>query len=45
MKYDFVLFENLFSVENHYKDLGILVTLLKEAGYKVAIADAFKEDS
>lgn len=45
MKYDFILFENLFSVENHYKDLGILVTLLKEAGYNVAIADAFKEEA
>lgn len=43
MKYDFVLLENLYSVENHYKDLTILAMLLKEAGYSVAIADAFKE--
>lgn len=43
MKYDFVLFENLYNVENHYKDLCILAGLLKEAGYSVAIVDAFKE--
>lgn len=43
MKYDFVLFENLYTVENHYKDLKILAVLLREAGYNVAIADAFKE--
>lgn len=43
MKYDFVLFENLYTVENHYKDLKILAILLREAGYSVAIADAFKE--
>lgn len=43
MKYDFILFENLYSVENHYKDLDILVRLLMKAGYNVAIADAFKE--
>lgn len=43
MKFDFVLFENLYTVENHYKDLKILAILLREAGYSVAIADAFKE--
>lgn len=43
MKYDFILFEQLYSVENHYKDLCILAKLLVEAGYRVAIADAFKE--
>lgn len=43
MKYDFVLLENLYSVENHYKDLIILATLLREAGFSVAIADVFKE--
>lgn len=43
MKYDFILFENLYEVENHYKDLALLAELLKEAGYTVAIADVFKE--
>ena len=43
MKYDFVLFEHLYNVQNHYKDLSNLAILLKTAGYKVAIADAFKE--
>jgi glycosyltransferase involved in cell wall biosynthesis len=42
-KFDFVLFENAYAVENHYKDLGILAVILKEAGYKVAIANVFKE--
>lgn len=44
MKYDFIMFENLYSVENHYKDLGILARLLKKAGYSLAIVDAFKEE-
>lgn len=44
MKYDFVLFENAYNIENHYKDLCILASLLKEAGYNVAFADVFKED-
>lgn len=43
MKYDFVLFEHLYNVQNHYKDLSNLAILLRTAGYKVAIADAFKE--
>ena len=43
MMYDFILFENLYEVENHYKDLALLAELLKEAGYSVAIADVFKE--
>lgn len=43
MKYDFVLFEHLYNVQNHYKDLSNLAILLKTAGYKVAIADAFME--
>lgn len=42
-KYDFILFEHLYNVENHYKDLVILANLLQKAGYKVAIADVFKE--
>lgn len=42
---DFILFENLYSVENHYKDLENLALLLQGAGYKVAIADCFKEES
>lgn len=42
-KYDFVLFEHLYNVENHYKDLCILAKLLKSVGYKVAIVDVFKE--
>lgn len=41
--YDFVLFEHLYNVQNHYKDLSNLAILLKTAGYRVAIADAFKE--
>lgn len=45
MKYDFVLFENLYSIENHYKDLCIIAYILKKAGYHVAFADVFKEDS
>ena len=43
MKYDFLIFENLYDVENHYKDLNVLAVLLRAAGYKVAILDAFKE--
>ncbi len=42
-EYDFILFEHLYNVENHYKDLNNLAMLLKDAGYKVAIANAFKE--
>lgn len=45
MKYDFVLFENLYLIENHYKDLCIIAEILKKAGYTVAFADVFKEDS
>lgn len=41
--YDFILFEQLYTVQNHYKDLINLASLLKDAGYKVAFADAFKE--
>nr|WP_288281570.1 glycosyltransferase [uncultured Prevotella sp.] len=43
MIYDFILFENLYNVQNHYKDLNNFAILLKKAGYNVAIADAFKE--
>lgn len=43
MKYDFLLLEHLYTVENHYKDLGILAHLLKKVGFKVAIVDVFKE--
>ncbi len=42
-KYDFILFENLFSVENHYKDLELLALLLVKCGFSIAIADAYKE--
>ena len=41
--YDFVMFEPLYMIQNHYKDLNNLAVLLKEAGYKVAFVDAFKE--
>ena len=41
--YDFILFEQLYTVQNHYKDLANIVVLLNSAGYKVAIADVFKE--
>ena len=41
--YDFILFEQLYTVQNHYKDLVNLACLLKDAGYKVAFADVFKE--
>lgn len=41
--FDFVLFEQLYTVQNHYKDLANLASLLKDAGYKVAFADVFKE--
>ncbi|MBQ0075136.1 MAG: glycosyltransferase [Prevotella sp.] len=41
--YDFILFENNSSLENHYVDLGNLAYLLKNGGYKVAFADIFKE--
>ena len=42
-KFDFILFENAYDVENHYKDLAILAMILKKAGYRVAIANVFKE--
>ena len=42
-KYDFVLFENAYDIENHYKDLSLLAKILKKAGYTVAIANVFKE--
>lgn len=42
--YDFVLFEPLYTVQNHYKDLNNLAILLKAAGYNVAFIDAFKEN-
>ena len=38
-KYDFVLFENAYDIENHYKDLSLLAKILKKAGYTVAIAN------
>lgn len=41
--FDFILFEQLYTVQNHYKDLANLAILLKDAGYKVAFADVFKE--
>lgn len=42
-KYDFILFENAYQLENHYLDLELLALALKRAGYNVAIADVFKE--
>lgn len=42
--YDFILFENIYNLENHYVDLGNLAYLLKQSGYKVAIANVFKEE-
>lgn len=44
MKYDFILFENAYQLENHYIDLELFALALKKAGYKVAIANVFKED-
>lgn len=41
--YDFILFENIYSLENHYVDLGNLAYLLKKSGYRVAFANVFKE--
>ncbi len=41
--YDFILFENAHQLENHYKDLELLAILLQTAGYKVVIANIFKE--
>lgn len=41
--YDFILFEQLYTVQNHYKDLVNFASLLKDAGYRVAFADVFKE--
>lgn len=42
--YDFILFENIYSLENHYVDLGNLAYLLKKSGYRVALANVFKEE-
>ena len=44
MKYDFILFENAYHLENHYLDLELLAILLQRAGYNVAIANVFKEE-
>lgn len=41
--YDFILFENAYDIENHYKDLSMFASLLSKMGYSVAIADVFKE--
>ncbi len=43
-KFDFVLFENAYHIENHYKDCSLLGFVLHEIGYKVAFANVFKED-
>ena len=43
MKYDFILFENAYDLENHYIDLSLFASLLKKMGYSVAIANVFKE--
>ena len=44
MKFDFILFENAYNIENHYKDLSMSASLLSKMGYSVAIADVFKEE-
>lgn len=43
MKYDFILFENSYRYENHYKDIVVMGVMLQKMGYSVAIADVFKE--
>lgn len=43
MKYDFILFENAYDIENHYIDLSLFASLLKKMEYNVAIANVFKE--
>lgn len=43
MMYDFILFETLYNSVNHCKDLCNIATLLRDCGYKVAIADVFHE--
>lgn len=43
MHYDFVLFENQYNYEVHYKEVANFARQLKKAGYSVAIADVFKE--
>lgn len=43
-RYDVILFENAYQLENHYKDLELLALMLQNAGYNVAIADVFKEE-
>lgn len=43
MLYDFVLFEDLYNSVNHYKDVDLIAKLLKDSGYRVAIADVFRE--
>lgn len=44
MKYDYILFENAYQLENHYYDLELLAHALRRAGFSVAIADVFKEE-
>lgn len=41
--YDFVLFENQYAYDGHYKEVANFARQLKKAGYSVAIADVFKE--
>lgn len=43
MKYDFILFEDLYDSVNHYKDVCIIARMLNDCGYSVAIADVFRE--
>lgn len=40
--YDFILFETFYG--NHYKDLLMIACLLKDSGYKVAIAGLYHEN-
>ena len=40
--YDFILFETFYG--NHYKDMLMIAELLKDSGYKIAIAGLYQED-
>lgn len=42
-QFDFILFENSYCIENHYRDVLVFARMLQKMGYVVAIADVFKE--
>lgn len=42
MLYDFILFENWHQATNHYKDVGLIASMLKDCGYSVAVADVYQ---